>query len=519
MIRHRRFSIAAFVVLSILSVSLVSAQHGLSGPQIRQLEAYIEKARRDWNVPGCAITIVKNDTIVFEKGYGIRELGKPAPVDEHTVFAIASCSKAFTAAAVGILVDEGKLKWDGRVAEYLPDFQMYDPWVTREMQVRDLLSHRSGLATFGADLVWYWTTYDQKEVLRRVRYLKPRTSLRTEYGYQNVMFLAAGEVVAAVSGKSWNEFVKERIFLPLGMTTTITSVRDIKPGDNIATPHNEYEGKLRVIQHFDNDNMAPAGGIITSVHEMAQWIRLQLGRGMYQGKKIFSESACRTMWSPHMYQTISPRAEQREPTTHFRAYGLGWGMYDYHGRKVLSHGGGIDGMTSRIMLVPEENLGVMVVTNSESPLSGTLAQKAVDLFLGLPDRDLSAEALRMREEAEKTSKTREKAIEDARVKGTKPSLAMESYAGTYLSDLYGELRVSLENGKLVITFVPTKDLVADLDHWHFGTFRVSVRPMNYPFGKGFATFKLDARGAVEQLEVDIPNPDFDFKELELKKVK
>ena len=194
-------------------------------------------------------------------------------------------------------------------------------------------------------------------------------------------------------------------------------------------------------------------------------------------------------------------------------------MNDYNGRKVLSHGGGIDGMTSRIMLVPEENLGVMVVTNSETPLSGILAQKAVDLFLGLPDRDLNAEALRMREEADKSSKAREKAVEDARVKGTKPSLAMESYTGTYACDLYGEVRVSLENGKLVMTFVPTKELVADLEHWHFDTFLVSVRPMNYPFGKGFATFKLDARGSIEQLEVDIPNPDFDFKELELKKAK
>jgi CubicO group peptidase (beta-lactamase class C family) len=328
----------------------------------------------------------------------VRELGKNTPVDEHTLFAIASCSKAFTAAALAVLIDEGKIRWEDPVIRYLPELQLCDPWVTREMQVRDLLSHRSGLATFGGDLVWYWTKYDRKEVLRRIRYLKPVSSFRSQYGYQNIMFIAAGEIIPAVTGKTWDEFVRERFFIPLGMTTTITTHREIRTDGNVAAPHNEYQNKLRVIKHYENDNMAPAGGIISSIHELAQWMRLQLGQGTYQGRRIFSAAASRMMWSPHIFQPISPQAQQRQPSTHFQAYGLGWGLRDYEGRKIVTHGGAIDGMTSRIMLVPEEKLGVMVVTNSESSLSAVIAQKVVDIFLGAPERDWSGEFLKLREE-------------------------------------------------------------------------------------------------------------------------
>jgi CubicO group peptidase (beta-lactamase class C family) len=518
--KRRRFFCPSLFVLWVacLSVSgLLSQQKDLAA-KLKKIEAYAEKARAEWSVPGCALSVVKDDAVVLEKGFGGRELGKPAPVDRDTLFAIGSCSKAFTAAALAILVDEGKIKWNDPVINYLPGFEMYDPWVTREMQVRDLLSHRSGLATFGGDLTWYWTKYDRREILRRVRYLKPTSSFRTQFGYQNIMFVAAGEIIPAVTGKTWDEFVKERLFLPLGMTTTITTHRDIRPDGNVAIPHNEYQGKLRVIQHYENDNMAAAGGIITSVHEMAQWIRLQLGRGTFQGQKIFSPAASRAMWSPHTFLPVAPQAEERQPATHFQAYGLGWRLNDYAGRKVVSHGGGIDGMTSQIMLVPEERLGVMVVTNSETPASGAIARQAVDIFLGAPERDWSAELLKSREEGRKASEEAEKKIEAERAKGTAPSLPLEAYAGTYASDLYGETALSVEGGRLVMTFHPTKNLIGDLDHWHFDTFRISIRPMNYPFGKGFVTFRLNSKGKVESLEVDIPNPDFNFKELDLRKV-
>jgi CubicO group peptidase (beta-lactamase class C family) len=513
-ISHLKNQIILFFLLTSISVFAQTSDEA----KLREIESYIRQAQKDWNVPGCAVAIVKNDSVWLEKGYGVREMGKETPVDEHTLFAIASLSKAFTSASLAMLVDEGKLKWDDAVIKHLPDFQMYDPWVTREMQVRDLLSHRSGLATFGGDLIWYWTKYDRKEVLRRVCYLKPISSFRTTYGYQNIMFVAAGEILPSVTGKSWEAFVRERIFQPLGMTRTNTSLAELMATDNIAVPHNEYQNKLRIVKHFPNEELGPAGAINSSAHDMAQWMRLQLGRGTINGKELFSKQAARTMWTVHTPLGVSEISEKNFPSIHFQGYGLGWGTSDYEGRKLLSHSGAIDGMISRIILCPEESLGVVVLTNSETSLSSIIARKVIDVFFGVSKIDWNARNLEDKRVNDSLKIEEEKKLDSSRVKGTKPSLALEKYAGTYSGELYGDVTVSVENKKLVVTFNPTENLVADLEHWHFDTFRATVRPMNYPFGKGFAQFLLDAKGNVTELKIDIPNFDFDFKELELKKV-
>src|ERR1043165_332207 len=344
--RPSRLSLPLALLLLALLTPLAIAQ--TTDARLKEIDEYAQKALRDWNIPGMAIAIVKDDKVIFAKGYGVRELGKPESVDEHTLFAIASNTKAFTASAVGILVDEGKIKWDDPVTKYLPDFQLYDPYVTREMTVRDLLSHRSGLATFGGDLLWYETNYDRKEIIRRIRYLKPIYSFRSRYGYQNIMFLTAGEIVAAVSGKSWDEFVRERFFNPLGMRMTTTSVRAFKPGDNVATPHNEMDGKVRVIRYSVVDNVGGAAAINSNVAEMAEWLRLQLGRGTYNGKQIFSSKVSHELWSPNTIIPISEAGEKFNPTRHFNLYGMGFFLSDYHGRKVVSHSGGLDGMISQV---------------------------------------------------------------------------------------------------------------------------------------------------------------------------
>ncbi|MGH7451647.1 MAG: serine hydrolase domain-containing protein, partial [bacterium] len=414
-----------------LSPSLLPAQLKNLKANLKEIDEYAAKAGQDWRVPGFAMAIVKDDSVVFAKGYGVRELGKPTSVDARTLFAIASNSKAFTAAALAILVDEGKIKWDDPVTKYLPWFQMYDPYVTREMMVRDLLCHRSGLATFGGDLIWYGSTYSREEVVRRIRYLKPASSFRTRYGYQNIMFIAAGLVVEAVTGKSWDDFVKARFFAPLGMTTSNTSVKDFKGTDNFATPHNETDGKINVIHYVNVDGIGAAGAINSCVAEMAQWLRLQLGRGTYKGNKIFSAARSREMWTPHIMFQIGEQAEKQNPTTHFSGYGLGWGLRDYQGRKVASHGGGLDGMISQVALIPEENLGVVVLTNSETSLSSFLVNKVFDVFLGAPKRDWSGEALARQKENQEAQKAAAKRIEDERVPGTKPSLALGQYTGMY----------------------------------------------------------------------------------------
>lgn len=506
------------IIIFILLLSFPLSAQDLEA-KLKEIDEYAAKAGQDWRVPGFAVAIVKDDKVVLAKGYGVRELGKSEAVDKDTLFAIASNSKAFTAAALATLVDDGKLKWDDPVTKYIPWFQLYDPWVSREMTVRDLLSHRSGLATFGGDLLWYESSYSRNEIIRRIRFLKPTTSFRSRYGYQNIMFLTAGEIVPVITGKSWDEYVREKFFTPLGMARTTSSYKQLLATANIATPHNEVDGKIRVIRYGNADNAGGAAAINSSVGDLAQWLRLQLGRGTYDGKKIFSAARSREMWNPNtIVGGTSEQGEKFNPTVHFNLYGLGWGLNDYQGRKVVSHGGGLDGMVSRVAMMPEENLGLVILTNSESALSTLLSAKIFDVFLGVPKRDWSAEYLARAKQGEEAGKAAVLKVEQSRIPNTKPSVPLSGYAGTYSGALYGDATVSEENGKLVVRLLSSQNFVGDLEHWHFDTFSIKWRSsIVYPFGRGFVTFTLDAAGKANEMKIDVPNPDFDFTELEFKK--
>ncbi|HEY0428837.1 MAG TPA: serine hydrolase [Pyrinomonadaceae bacterium] len=508
-----------FVLLNLLFVffvpALVFAQ--TLEQKLAEIDAYAEKVRVDWNVPGFAIAIVKDDKVIFAKGYGVRELGKPDKVDENTLFAIASNTKAFTTASLSILIDEKKLSWDDKVTKYLPEFQMYDPYVTREMTIRDLVSHRSGLGTFSGDLLWYETTYSTDEVLRRVRYLKPASSFRSQYGYQNLMLTAAGKVVEKVSGMSWAQFVRERILTPLRMTRTTTSVKDLK--DNYASPHNESGGALRPLPYDNVDTVAPAAGLNSSVAELANWIRTQLGRGTFEGKQIFSSDRSGEMWSLVTPLRVSASPAPTATTRLFAGVGMGWFVQDYRGRKMVSHTGGLDGMISQTTLLPEENLGMVVLTNSESSVNSTMSNKIMDVFLEVtPKRDWSAERLENAKKAKAQQAEEDKKIVAARVPNTTPSVALASYAGTYGGELYGDATVTEENGKLVLRLLPAPNFVADLEHWHYDTFLIKWRPsVAYNFPRGFVTFSLDKTGKPAEFKIDQPNSDFWFYELEFKR--
>jgi len=486
--------------------------------KLKEIDAYAQQVIADWKGPGMAIAIVKDDKVVLQKGYGLRELGKPDKVDENTLFAIASNTKAFTTASLAILVDEKKLSWNDKVSKYLPDFQMYDPWVTHELTIRDLVSHRVGLDTFSGDLLWYDTTYSTDEILRRVRYLKPVSSFRSRYGYQNLMFIAAGKVVEKVSGKPWADFVKERILTPLGMNRTTTSIRDLR--DNYAIPHNESGGTLRVLPLGFLDSAAGAVRLNSSVADLSKWIRLQLGRGTFEGKTIFSRQQSWEMWQPNIMQPISEASSQNNPTRHFNAYGMGWGMYDYYGRKIINHSGGLDGMLSYTVLIPEENAGFVVLTNNESPSFLIMMNKIRDMLVDAPKRDWNAEA-KAQVERNKAADAAERAkVDAARVPNTKPSLDLARYAGTYSSQMYGDVTVTNENGKLVLRLGPAPNFVADLEHWHYDTFQIHWRPtVNYNFPRGFVTFTIAEDATTDQLKIDQPNNDFWFYELELKRTK
>ncbi len=462
----------------------------------RSIDAYVEKAMRDWEVPGVAIAVVRNDSVVFAKGYGVRELGKSDRVTPNSLFAIGSTSKAFTSAALGILVDEGKVRWDDPVAKYLPGFQLYDPYVTRELTIRDLLTHRSGLSR--GDLLWHASGYDRTEVLRRVRHLKPSWSFRSNYGYQNIMFLAAGEVVASVTGKSWDDFVRERFFTPLGMQRTVTSTRPLVSLGDVAMPHERLGGTVRPVAWLNIDNIGPAGSINSSVAEMAEWVRLQLGQGTYKGRKLLESKTVKEMHTPQTITRMSEEQERTFPMTKFTAYGLAWGLRDYYGRKLVGHGGGIRGMRAEVMLIPEEQLGFVVLTNSGTNLPVALIYRLVDTYMGTPQRDWSATMLATaKRNTDRMAEERRK-LEAARATGTTPSVALEKYAGTYADSMYGAVKVTFENGKLLAAFGP--QYVGELRHWQHDTFEAQWR--EEVLGRQFVTFALDPRGNVRSLEVE-----------------
>lgn len=487
------------VVPAILSLSIFVTLPTLSAwaeSPLAGLDEYVEQAMAAWEVPGIGMSIVKDDQVVMARGFGVRKLGEDTPVDEKTLFAIGSCSKAFTAAAVGVLKDRGKLDWDNRVQKYLPEFELYDPYVTRELVIRDLLCHRVGLAR--GDRLWYGTAYSRAEILHRIRYLEPEWSFRSRFGYQNIMYLAAGEIIPRVTEQGWDDFVKQSLFLPLGMKTTNTSVVDVLAAPNAATPHEEIDEVVEPIPWRNIDNIAPAGSINSNAVEMANWVRLHLGEGEFEGQRVLSTEVVAEMQTPQTIQRLEGPMKQIHPDSHFLAYGFGWSLYDYHGRKIVEHGGAIDGMRALVAMMPEGKLGMVVLTNrGGSLLPAALMYRVFDAYLGNPEHDWSTEMLEFvtarRAEAREAKEKREA----ERAKDTKPSVPLLQYVGTYREQMYGDVAVSLEEGKLVFAFGPA--FVGELSHWHYDTFEASFRDRS--IGKQLITFRLNESGEVSAVDV------------------
>lgn len=462
---------------------------------LRGLHAYIQEGMDDWDIPGLAIAVVKNDSVVYAEGFGVRELGRPGRVDPRTIFAIGSASKAFTAASVGMLVDEEKVKWSDPAIRHLPGFQLFDPYTTRELTVQDLLTHRSGLSR--GDLLWYASELDRDEVLRRVRFLEPTWSFRSHFGYQNIMFLAAGQILPNVAGKSWDEFVDERIFAPLGMPTSSTSTLALQGQPNVATPHAEIDDEVRPIAWRNIDNIAPAGSINSNVLEMAQWVRLHLNDGVHEGDTILSAAIVREMQTPQTIIRPVGGWVLMAPESDFLTYGMGWFLNDYRGRKVVQHGGNIDGMHALVGMLPEEELGLVILTNLRNSLTYALMYRVFDAYLGAPPTDWSDRLREMVDSLGAVGEKQQQEFEEARVAGTSPSLSLSEYAGTYRNEMYGDAEVEIQAGGLVIRRSPA--FVADLEHWHYDTFEAQWR--NPSLGESYVTFTLDPQGKVAALEV------------------
>ncbi len=488
------------------------------------LDAYVARALKEFEVPGLAIAVVKDGKVAIARGYGVRKIGEAAPVNERTLFGIASNTKAFTAAALAILIDEGKIGWDDPVIKHLPGFQMYDPYVTREMTIRDLLTHRSGLGLGAGDLLFFPpTTFTREEIVERMRYIKPASSFRSRYAYDNVLYVVAGQVVSAVSGKSWDDFIKERIFAPLGMTESNTSVKDLRAGGNFVSPHQKLESRLQPVPYMNLDNTAPAGAINSNVAEMSKWVIALLDQGAIDGvqngsRRLFSQRQSREMW---LAQTPipagNPPPQLSALRSNFSAYGLGWGLNDYRGYKVVSHSGGLLGMVSRVRMLPDLKLGVVVLTNQEaSGAMEAISHHIIDHYLKAPATDWIAGFRSFAEQRLAQAKEVEKKQSAARNADSKPSLPLAKYAGRYKDAWYGEVTIAAEEGKLVIRFSRTPGLVGDMEHWQYDTFvaRWRDRSLN---ADSFVTFALKPDGGIEQMKMVPVSPltdfSFDFQDL------
>lgn len=488
------------------------------------LDAVVESARQRFEAPGIAVAIVKDGQVVMAKGYGVRKLGDPAPVTENTLFGIASNTKAFTAAALAMLVDEGKLKWDDPVTMHLPSFQMYDPYVAREMTIRDLLTHRSGLGLGAGDLMYFPPTdLSREEVMRRVRFVKPATSLRTRYAYNNLMFVAAGQVVAAVSGKSWDDFIRERILTPLRMTATQTSIRNIPSGTDVAWPHAKGDGKMQAVPASNADNWGAAAALNSNVVDMAKWMILQLNHGKNGDTRLFSDAVAREMWTPQMLMpTREPPKETAELKANFAAYGFGWNITEFRGRKLVSHTGGLAGMVTRTTLIPELNLGVVVLTNHENGNAFNAVTYAVlDHYCGAPASDWVSALETVQKRRDEAAEKAVQAAAAKRNKESRPSLPQAAYAGHYRDAWYGDVVVEERDGKLRMRFTHTPDLVGTLEHWQYDTFVVRWDNRTL-LADAYVTFTLKADGVIDEVKMAAVSSQtdfsFDFQDLLLKPV-
>lgn len=499
-------SIRVFGLSTVVCLAFVAGVRGQQAPPepLAGLDVYIENAMHEWELPGLAIAVVKDDAVVYSRGFGVAEGGKPAPVTDRTLFAMASNSKAFTATAVGLLVDEGKLRWDSSATDRLPDFQLADPSSTRVLTVRDLLCHRVGLGTWQGDLLWYGSDRTTSEVLKLVRHIAPDYSFRDRYAYCNLTFMAAGEVVEAVSGEPWGGFIKRRFLGPLGMSRSNTSVRDLEGVDDVARPHTLIDGKVTAIPYRNLDNAGAAGGINSCVRDWSQWMRLQLNEGALGEERIVSAAVIRETHAPQqVVRPISDGQRKTFPSSHFFAYGLGWFLQDYQGRMLVSHGGGMDGMLSLTLLVPEEKLGVVVLSNyDEQDLYRAVPFRVVDAFLKAEPRDWSGEFLKERRERQAREK---EAAQKAEAGPARPSLDLSRYAGVYRNEALGEATVALSEGSLRLEIARNPGLKATLKHKDGDLFEA---PWADPFFRSSSVpFRLDAGGAPVEFRMSV-RPDF-----------
>jgi len=482
--------------LSILCLINFSLRGQTIEQKIKDFDTYVEKSRVQWQMPGMAVVLVKDGKVILKKGYGVRKLGDKAPVDDQTLFVCASTTKAMTAACMGILVDQGKVKWDDPVITYLPTFQLYDPYVTRELKIRDLFIHDSGVGN--TDFLWGNMSISSQEVLDKMKLVKPSYSLRSGFIYQNIFYLAAGQVIEKVSGLTWEKFIKQNIFDQLGMTRTVPFLKEATDA-NKAAPHFLVENSIQVIEHTSADEIGPAGSVWSCANDISKWVACMLDSSKYTGGKLLSAKTWTELFKPQMIvpDGFYPTMQIIKPN--WTTYGLGWFQHDYKGKKINFHTGSLAGAIAIHGQLPEAGLGIYVFGNYDhAELRHALVYKAFDLFALGGNRDWSTEFLAHYKKINDKVEKEVKDFEAKRVNGTKPSFDLSEYAGKYSDPLYGQVEITVSENSLLVNM--NSFAQAKLDHWHYDTFRGWYDKRWY--GKANATFLTDNNGKTTKVNFD-----------------
>ena len=500
------------MIKRIMSCSILFLVFAFSYGQVdtKALDQYYAKMVKDWDIPGASIGIVKDGKLLFTGNYGVKEVGANDAPDSHTLYAIASNSKAFTSALIGILVQEGKLDWDDKVKKYLPYFELYDTWVSEQLTIRDLLCHRCGLGTFSGDNIWYKSNASAEQIIKGIKHVPQAYEFRAGYGYSNLMYITAGEVIKVVTGETWATNVENRFLKPLGMNRTIARVTELDDKGNYATPHARKDNKNYAIPWVSWDNVAATGGLISSVEDLAKWVTFNLNNGVIGDTEILTSETRNTVWTPHNNFRVNHADDNYEQ--HFSSYGLGWGLSDYHGKMKVAHTGGYDGMITAVTLVPDENLGIIVLTNGvKSPIRAA-TNYALDLYLGITPKDWSKELLERANNYAKND-TRIADRKAKRVGNTTPSIAPEQFTGAYDAPMYGTISIKEKDSELKLVFEHSPLLTATLTHWHYDVWQIHWDHPQAWFSFGTIKINTDNNLNVIGFDFDVPNNDFFFEEL------
>ena len=513
----------------LLCVSLFSITALRSQPLTgKQSDTLVEQTMKAFDVPGIAVGVIKDGKIVHAKGYGVRSLNTKQKTDENTLFGIASNSKAFTCAALGMLVDEGKIKWDDKVRDYIPEFKLYSPYVTEEFTIRDLLTHRSGLGLGAGDLMFFpdSSDFELKDVIYNLRFLKQVSGFRTKYDYDNNLYIVAGEVVARVTGKSWDDFIDERILRPLGMNKTATSFDRLRDKSDVIDGHAPVNGKVQVIARSSMKIGHSAGGINSNITDLCKWVQLWLNKGKYGeglSKSLFSDKVYREMTSP---QTIIQVGSPGPYNTHFAAYGLGFGLTDVKGYKQISHTGGLEGMVTQITMIPELNLGIIVLTNQQEGGAFTsITNQIKDGYFGITGTNRVAEYSSQRKNqlaaANHLVDSIWHEIESVQKSG-KEKADVNLFTGRYHDVWFGDVMIAMKDGKLWFQSKRSPKLTGEMFHYKGNTFVVKWKDRSMD-ADAFVNFSLDEEGNVAGMKMRAVSPltdfSYDFHDLDFQKAK